>query len=68
MSSMDESALYRLKNLNNDNIISVFKDQFKIGRASSKSFASQLRSERKRNDVRTTKQFVRFFDKASCQG
>ncbi|CAF1324115.1 unnamed protein product [Rotaria sordida] len=30
---MDNSALYRLKNLNNHNIISVFKDQFKIGRA-----------------------------------
>ncbi|CAF4313079.1 unnamed protein product [Rotaria sp. Silwood2] len=30
---MDKSPLYRLKNLNNHNIISVFKDQFKIGRA-----------------------------------
>ncbi len=36
MSSMDETVLYRLKNLNNHNVISVFKDQFKIGRASSK--------------------------------
>ncbi|CAF4623688.1 unnamed protein product, partial [Rotaria socialis] len=32
MVSTDESALYRLKNLNNGNIISVFKDQFKVGR------------------------------------
>ncbi|CAF3932907.1 unnamed protein product [Adineta steineri] len=30
---MDVSALYRLKNLNNHNIISVYKDQFKIGRS-----------------------------------
>jgi len=30
---MDETVLYRLKNLNNHNVISVFKDQFKIGRA-----------------------------------
>ncbi len=33
---MDETALYRLENLNNHNIISVFKDQFKIGRTASK--------------------------------
>jgi len=33
---MDETVLYRLKNLNNHNVISIFKDQFKIGRATSK--------------------------------
>ncbi|CAF1051190.1 unnamed protein product [Adineta ricciae] len=33
MPSIDMSVLYRLKNLNNHNIISVYKDQFKIGRA-----------------------------------
>ncbi len=33
---MDESVLYRLKNLNDHNIISVYKNQFKIGRATSK--------------------------------
>lgn len=36
MSSMDESVLYRLKNLNDHNVISVYKVQFKIGRATSK--------------------------------
>lgn len=36
MSSVDKTALYRLKNLNNHNVISVYKDQFKIGRATGK--------------------------------
>lgn len=37
ISIMDQSlALYRLKNLTNHNNISVFKDQFKIGRNTSK--------------------------------
>ena len=33
---MNESAFYRLTYLDNHNIISIFKDQFKIGRATSK--------------------------------
>ncbi len=37
ISSMNESALYRLKNLIDHNVISVHKNQFKIGRATSKS-------------------------------
>jgi hypothetical protein len=32
---MDESVLYRLKNLIDHNIISIYKNQFKIGRATS---------------------------------
>jgi len=32
---MNESVLYRLKNLIDHNIISIYKNQFKIGRATS---------------------------------
>ncbi|CAF1199673.1 unnamed protein product [Rotaria sp. Silwood1] len=39
MSSMDESVLYHLKNLNDHNIISVYKNQFKIGRATTNDLA-----------------------------
>ena len=39
---MDESVLYRLKNLRDHHVISVSKDQFKIGRATSKSIAHDL--------------------------
>ena len=34
---MSDTPLYRLKNLNNDNVISVCKEQFTIGRAASES-------------------------------
>ena len=37
MSSKDESALFRLKNLIDHSVISIYKNQFKIGRAPSKS-------------------------------
>ncbi|CAF1251860.1 unnamed protein product [Rotaria sordida] len=36
---MDESVLYRLKNLNDHNIILVYKNQFKIGRATTNDLA-----------------------------
>ena len=36
MSSSDESVLYRLRNLKDHSVIAVHKDQFKIGRATSK--------------------------------
>ncbi|CAF2071033.1 unnamed protein product [Rotaria magnacalcarata] len=39
MSSMEASVLYRLKNLNDHNIISVCKNQFKIGRATTNDLA-----------------------------
>ena len=35
---MDESVLYRLKNLIDHNVIAIHKNQFKIGRATSKPF------------------------------
>lgn len=34
---MDESILYRLKSLNDRTTISIYKNEFKIGRATSKS-------------------------------